>query len=332
MNVEITTNRVSLPNSLPVSTVKPVGRRYYWRVRACDTGGACSPWSKPRYLDVGRERKDLNGDGYADLVVAAPAQDSDDEPNYPGAVAVFEGRAEGFSTLPTIWLIGPYLTAFPHLQEFGASLDVVGDLNADGYSDLVVGASQTVESIVTEIGQGRIYVYYGGPNGNLASRVEISGPDGQAGAFGSSVAGVGDTNGDGYADFAVGAYWFDSGAENEGNVFVFRGRSDTVSTTPSRILDSPNGLAGDCFGHRIFGGGDVNGDGLADMVVTNSPRGDSSASASVYFGSRSGVASTPSTRVDGPNQGSYVSVSLGDIDGNGHSAWCWERPATKKTA
>src|ERR1700690_336604 len=56
---------------LNVSTSAPVGARYFWRVSACDASGACAAWSRVGIVDVGRQRQDFNGDGYADLAVGA---------------------------------------------------------------------------------------------------------------------------------------------------------------------------------------------------------------------------------------------------------------------
>ncbi|MEK7705346.1 MAG: integrin alpha, partial [Myxococcota bacterium] len=60
---------------LAVSYVQPVGRRYFWRLRTCASASECSTWSEVRYLDVGRQPKDFNGDGYADMVVGMPTYD-----------------------------------------------------------------------------------------------------------------------------------------------------------------------------------------------------------------------------------------------------------------
>jgi hypothetical protein len=67
----LTGTRWTPPAPLPVETVmRPFGRRYFWRLRACNAAG-CSAWSPVRYVDVGRQATDYNGDGYGDLVVGA---------------------------------------------------------------------------------------------------------------------------------------------------------------------------------------------------------------------------------------------------------------------
>ena len=117
---------------LPISVMAPVGRRYYWRIRAC-RGATCSEWSAVRYLDVGRAPGDLNGDGYSDLVVGSYLRDifiwSE------GAAFVYYGSATGIAETPSVELANPDPSLF---YAFGGQIESAGDLNADGFCDLVV--------------------------------------------------------------------------------------------------------------------------------------------------------------------------------------------------
>jgi hypothetical protein len=165
---------------------------------------------------------DVNGDGYADLAVGAH-----EVLHGTGRVYVFPGSATGLRLTPTHSLTGPdgsYGT-------FGRSLASAGDVNGDGYADLVAGASEAM------LATGRAHLYLGRAAGPSPSpSFSVTGPEGQAGWFGWSVTNGGDFDGDGYADLVVGA----PGAE-VGHVHVYRGRAAGVSATPDATLTGPNG-------------------------------------------------------------------------------------------
>jgi len=111
---------------LAVSRTAPVGRRYHWRVRACN-GGSCGAWSATRYLEVGRAPSDFNADGYADLVVGARSQDvgAIDE----GAVFVYFGSPTGLPSSPAF---SPDSPDHPVGGGFGLSVAVAADLDGGG--------------------------------------------------------------------------------------------------------------------------------------------------------------------------------------------------------
>src|SRR5262245_62375540 len=85
-------------------------------------------------------------------------------------------------------------------DEFGASIAWVGDVNGDGYDDVLVGAFRYPE--IASVGQA--YLYFGGPTTDSVADLVITPPPGGSGWFGSSVASAGDFNGDGHPDFIIG--------------------------------------------------------------------------------------------------------------------------------
>jgi hypothetical protein len=236
---------------LPVETEPPVGTRYAWRVRAC-VEEACGDWSEARYLNVGRQRSDFDGDGYADL--AAGAFLNADQ----GEAFVFPGTATGTPTPSSFTLSGPDPQAG---AGFGHSLASPGDLDGDGYSDLVVGAHQRQVGGVEE---GVVFVYYGGPDGvRDEPQRTLENPRHDAeGQFGGAVAAAGDVNGDGFDDLLVGAP-----RAGDGRVFLFYGRSDRSLSTLDTVIDVPTANGGARFGISIASAGDANGDGLADVAI-----------------------------------------------------------------
>jgi hypothetical protein len=117
---------------LRIATAPPVGRRYFWHVRACITSG-CSEYSPTWWVNLGRSDRDFNGDGYADIAIGAPATNT---PAEPGKVYVyFGGPGSSLDPTPDGILVG-----YAPGDRFGASIDTAGDYNGDGFSDLVVGA------------------------------------------------------------------------------------------------------------------------------------------------------------------------------------------------
>ncbi len=195
---------------------------------------------------------DLNGDGLTDLIIGAYQSD---------AGGMDAGRAYVFYG-------GRRVDTKPHMglgvqsagDLFGVSVASAGDLNKDGFPDLIVGAH---ENDAAGANAGRAYVYFGGPNGDTKPDVILSG-EGAGDAFGYSVAGAGDVNGDGYADVVVGAYENSARAGGAGRAYVYFG-GGRMDGSPDLIFTGQ--AAGDYFGISVAGAGDVNGDRFDDVII-----------------------------------------------------------------
>jgi hypothetical protein len=298
---------------LAVSTSKPVGRRYYLRVRAADAAGNRGAWSHQglvRYVNVGRFDQDVNGDGYSDLIVGIPGRDT--------TVGTDSGNA-------LLYFGGPSLDSVPDLfpvavaagESFGISVAFAGDVNADGYGDFLIGATgnDTVGA-----NAGAAYLYFGGSTPNATVDRTLTG-EAAGDRFGNSVASAGDVNADGYADLIIGASYNDAGAVDAGRAYVYFGGSfmDTAAD-----LTLTGEAANDLFGWSVACAGDVNGDGHAELIV-GAPFADAgganSGRAYLYLG-----ASTPSTNAEliisgaaSNNNFGYSVASARDANADGYA-------------
>ena len=241
---------------------------------------------------------DVNGDGYADLVVGARSAAGGN-----GRAYVYLGGATGLATTAATTLTGETTTSV-----FGDSVATAGDVNGDGYADVVVGARG--DSVNT----GRVYVYLGGASGLATTAATTLTGEAAWNFFGMPVATAGDVNGDGYADLVVGAYGYGGGS---GRAYVYLGGASGLATTAATTL---TGAASDQLGCSVATAGDVNGDGYADVVVGASYYSAGTGRAYVHLGGASGLATTAATTLTGATNGNYFGYSVataGDVNGDG---------------
>jgi hypothetical protein len=246
---------------------------------------------------------DVNGDGKGDIAVGAPNE------SLGGSIA--QGRAYVFSGA-TRALLFTLDTPNPQAPAYFGNTVAVGDVNGDGKADIAVGAFG--ESVASNAGQGRVYVF-SGATGALLFTLDTPNPQAAA-AFGCWVA-VGDVNGDGKADIVVGAQWESVGGNaKQGREYVFSGADGSLLFT----LDTPNPQAGAQFGW-VPAVGDVNGDGKGDIVVgaNLATVGGNAEQGRVYVfsgadGSLLFTLDTPNPQANA-NFGGFVAV--GDVNGDG---------------
>lgn len=198
---------------------------------------------------------DVNGDGYADLILGAPTFDDAGRVDSGQVQLFFGGPGAAFDTVPDATLAPTAAQS-----RFGASLASAGDFNGDGFSDIVIGVPNAT---VGESGEGAALLYLGGA-GAFNTLADAAFESNQAGAaLGTSVAGGGDVNGDGFADVVLGAPLYDDGQSSEGAVFVFHG-SAVVNAVVDAIVQQD--IAGALYGTAVALA-DTNGDGYADLAA-----------------------------------------------------------------
>jgi hypothetical protein len=223
---------------------------------------------------------DVNGDGIDDIAIGAPQAEPHGENS--GAVYVIFGRAGGFSaTLDLASLDGT--TGFKIVgsegELAGGAVSKAGDVNGDGFDDIILGAKSAVTN---DVNAGAAYVVFGRASGG-APIVELSALDGAHGfkisgesagdRAGASVSGAGDVNRDGFADVIIGAPDATANGVGSGAAYVVFGKGDgfgpdiAVSTLDGTTGFKINGEAdGDSFGYSVSGG-DVNGDSFGDLII-----------------------------------------------------------------
>ena len=231
---------------------------------------------------------DFNGDGFDDVLVTSIFGDPNGLINAGRVFIAFgeSGRTLSDVILPGLdGMNGIILNGIEEDANFGLSASFLGDVNGDGYGDIVVGAPDS-DAIFPR--GGRAFVFFGRPT-FLASEINVSeldgsngfavDPAGQVDRLGFVVRAAGDVNADGYDDILIGApFGFEPVSEGLGQAYIiYGGPQGTFQATMSVTeLGGSNGfvVTGSAefqrsFGTRMTGVGDINGDGFDDLILSD---------------------------------------------------------------
>ena len=240
---------------------------------------------------------DVNGDGYCEWIIGAKGYSS-----YTGRAYLYYGGASMNNIADVI------MTGATTINQFGFSVSTAGDVNGDGFSDVIVGANGYSTNT------GRAYLFFGGSSMDNMADVTITG-EAQGNSFGSSVSGAGDVNGDGYSDVIAGAPYYNSG---NGRAYIFFGNVSMNNIADVIISGEADNAY---FGASVSTGGDINGDGYSDVIVGAHGDNAGTGRAYVFFGginfnnnidiAMSGEAAN--------NFFGYTASSAGDVNGDGYS-------------
>lgn len=250
---------------------------------------------------------DINGDGFDDVIIGAPNAQYDGFLRFGSSFVIF-GKGTPFSADLNLGTLdgsnGFRINSAPVEQSSGYSVNAAGDVNGDGFDDLIVGNPRAGTNAPST---GAAYIVFGRAGSfsanlgletlNGANGFRVSG-EASFDSAGFSASGAGDVNGDGFDDVLIGAQRADfDGALNAGASYVVFGRSTGfVSDLNLGTLTGTDGFKivgaapNDRSGYSVSSAGDVNGDGFADIIVGSlnaDPNGFNSGASYVVYGKAS---------------------------------------------
>lgn len=289
---------------------------------------------------------DINGDGFDDMVMSADQNNDGPGANDAGAVYILYGgaslssdyRLDGAGVNVTI--LGKAaldVLGYDAGGGKGPSVGSAGDVNRDGFDDVIMGAPRNNDGGSDD--EGAAYVLFGATS--LSATIELNGSGANLTVIGTTandyvgqaILGIGDINGDGFDDFSVATGYTDEITTNGGTAYIIYGRSFANETIDTQTAQQDVSITGkgdtDVLGRGVSGAGDINDDGFQDFIVganLNDDNGTNAGAAYLLYGSSS---LSSSYRIDGAgvdvtflgksaNSSFGVAVSgVGDVNNDG---------------
>jgi len=224
---------------------------------------------------------DMNGDGFDDIIIGSYDYDNENDDD-AGIVYLIYGKRDGWNRDIGLVDADASFIGENEISRAGWSLASAGDVNGDGYDDIVIGACYHNNN------QGKAYLIFGDPD-RLEGDICLSDADASfsgvsSSKLGNSVSGAGDVNGDGYDDLLIGAYLEDSLKGTAHMVFGKKrewGRDIPIQNVGISFTGENNG---DQAGAFVAEGGDINGDGYDDILISATRYNDHRGKTYIVFG------------------------------------------------
>ncbi|PUE36523.1 Ig-like domain-containing protein [Limnohabitans sp. Hippo4] len=287
---------------------------------------------------------DMNNDGLADLLIGMPQDAASTNPggaflvygkanSTTGSLAEYQKDISALSTTPDA------LSITSTFDTAGFSVSSAGDVNGDGWIDMIISAHfQTVSGLVGNT--GKTYVVYGSAALSALQTISLGNVGGTVPGFvisgwqageesGTSVSSAGDFNGDGKADLLVSAYFNDTAGSQAGATYVILGKTGNTAVDLANIKNNTGGFVilgengQDMSGVSVSSGGDINGDGLGDILIGAVIGGSGNAyresgKTYVIFGRSTANATIDLAQIAAGN-GGFAILSTTAVEQSGHS-------------
>ncbi len=280
----------------------------------------------------------FDNDGMADLAIGVPL-DLDDASVYSGTVAVLLSEGAVIGANDQLWsMASTGVIGTGDINDFFGGALAAGDFNNDGIDDLAIGSPQDEAGSTADA--GAINILLGSSTGLTAtgdqrfhqSTAGIQGTPATDEGWGNLLA-AGDFDGDGYADLAVGSSWLDGSTDGAGEVNLLYGSASGLSDRDQLWSQASAGIsgaaeAGDFFGEGLAAG-DINGDGMDDLVVGAPGENGDTGQIHILYGAGGGLTSTGSQVFSQATSGVLgtgatgeafgIRVAVGDVDNDGYA-------------
>ncbi len=242
---------------------------------------------------------DVNGDGFDDLLLSTGFVDEGG--SKAGKSYLYYGSAQGLGDEPGWTRLGSHIN-----QEMGVWNGGAGDVDADGFDDIVIGGER----------DDTVWFFYGSDAGPGSDPDRVMTGENANDKYGR-VSCAGDINGDGYSDIIIGAYAYPSGA-NRGKAYAYHGSATGLGSTPNWTYQGT--VDGGGFATDVKSAGDVNRDGYSDVLITASAAFSGRGGAYIFLGSPSGLSVAPSWTFNATSDGDTEEWCMGpgDVNGDGY--------------
>jgi len=247
---------------------------------------------------------DVNGDGFDDVVVGC-------DYGFTGQVRVYFGASE-MDSLQDVVMYGPVLG-----DRFGYTVSGGGDLDNDGYDDIIVGGIGNYTTIGGEDDQGNVWLFYGGDPADNEAEAVFTGVSSFP-YFGHKASYAGDVNNDGYPDVVVGEPSYYVNPYYVGRAYLYFG-SASPDNTPGLTFMSETLSWHHNLGGFVGTAGDVNNDGFSDIIIAETNSNDNNRKVYLHLGGES-MDSIPdlSFRIDMEQAGIETISAIGDVNNDGY--------------